>query len=297
VDGQPDTVLYGIHNAWNAGFYMQDEISAGKKWTITAGARYDYYDLTGTYMESNVSPKIAAVYRASKTVSFRSLLARAFRNPSIAERFTKFEQGGGFSFKVSPYLKAEKLTLSAEVGSKIALGNKVKIDPAIYYNRYKDLISYKQVSAAGEPLQFEVVNLAKSVMQGFEIGVEYDPFKSLKLLAGYNYLDARDQSEGRVNDVLPYKPRHTTYFNVIYTYKILHLSLLGRSRSKIDEVFIYPGSEPAGYFLLNAKLSGGITRNLSAYVQMDNITDVQYEEIERYRMPGRSFGFGINYSF
>jgi outer membrane receptor protein involved in Fe transport len=50
VDGQPDTVLYGLHKAWNAGFYAQDEITAGKKWTFTAGARYDYYNITGTFM-------------------------------------------------------------------------------------------------------------------------------------------------------------------------------------------------------------------------------------------------------
>jgi outer membrane receptor protein involved in Fe transport len=248
-------------------------------------------------MESNVSPKIAAVYKASNSLSFRSLVARAFRNPSIAERYTKFEQGGGFSFQVSPYLKAEKLTLSAELGSKFSLGTKLKFDAALYYNKYKDLISYKQVSQPGEPLRFEVVNLAKSLMQGFEISFEYDPFKSLKLLAGYNYLDARDLSEDRVNDVLPYKSKHTTYFNVIYSYKFLHLSVLGRSRSRIDEVFIYPGSEPAGYFLLNTKLSANLTHSLSAYLQVDNITDVQYEEIERYRMPGRSFGFGVNFSF
>jgi hypothetical protein len=130
-----------------------------------------------------VSPKIAAVYKVSNSLSFRSLLARAFRNPSIAERYTKFEQGGGFRFQVSPYLKAEKLTLSAELGSKISFGSKFKIDAALYYNRYKDLISYKQVSLPGEDLVFEVVNLAKSLMQGFEISFEYDPFKNLKLLA------------------------------------------------------------------------------------------------------------------
>ncbi len=297
VDGRPDTVLYGLHRAWNAGVYAQDEITAGKKWTVTAGARYDYYSITGTFMESNVSPKIAAVYRASKSVAIRSLLARAFRNPSIAERYTKFEQGGGFSFQVSPYLKAEKLTLSAELGSKISFGSKLKLDAALYYNQYKDLISYKQVSLPGQPLRFEVVNLAKSLMQGFEISAEYDPFKRLKLLAGFNYLDARDESAGRINDVLPYKSKYTTYFNAIYTYTYFHLSILGRSRSKIDEVFIYPGSEPAGYFLLNAKLSAQFTRSLSVYAQVDNITDVQYEEIERYRMPGRNFGFGVNFSF
>jgi len=297
VNGQPDTVLYGLHHEWNAGIFAQDEITAGKKWIITAGARYDYFNLTDTHMESNVSPKIAAVYKASNTLSFRSLLASAFRNPSIAERFTKFEQGGGLSFKVSPDLRAEKLTLSAELGSKISLGARLKIDAALYYNRYKDLISYKQVSTPNEPLTFEVVNLNKALMQGFEVSFEYDPIKNLKLLAGYNYLDARDQSDGRYNDVLPYKSKHTTYFNIIYHYQYFYLSVLGRSRSKIDEVFIYPGSEPDGYFLLNAKLSGSITRYLSAYIMVDNITDVQYEEIERYRMPGRNFGFGLNFSF
>jgi hypothetical protein len=76
---------------------------------------------------------------------------------------------------------------------------------------------------------------------GFEISFEYDPFKNLKLLAGYNYLDARDQSDGRVNDVLPTN-KHTTYFNAIYTFKFTPLRAWC-SRSKIDEVFIYPGNQ------------------------------------------------------
>ncbi|HJW31703.1 MAG TPA: TonB-dependent receptor, partial [Saprospiraceae bacterium] len=283
--------------AWNAGIYAQDEISAGRKWTFTAGARYDYYRITGTFMESNISPKLAAVFRPNKNLSFRSLVARAFRNPSIAERFTKFEQGGGLTFQVSPKLKAEKLTLSAELGSKISVGSKLKLDIALYYNHYKDLISYKQISNPGDPLRFEVVNLNKAVMQGAEISAEFDISKKLAVMAGYNYLDARDASPGRLNDVLPYKSKHTAYANVIYTFKYFHLSLMARSRSRIDEVFIYPKSEPDGYLLFNGKLSARFTRSLSGYIQVDNITDVQYEEIERYRLPGRTFGLGVNFSF
>ncbi len=295
VNGNPDTVLYGKHRAWNAGLYAQDEITTGKKWTITAGARYDFYSITNTFMESNVSPKLAAVYKASSSISFRALLARAFRNPSIAERYTKFEQGGGLSFQISPLLKAEKLTLSAEAGGKMAVGSKLKLDWSLYYNHYKDLISYRQLPGTG--FRFEVINLNKAIMQGFEINLDYAFSKDLKFIAGYNYLDARDASDGRINDVLPYKSKHTAYLNLLYTYKYFHLSLLARSRSRIDEVFIYPGSEPEGYFLMNAKLSGHLTRSLSAYLQVDNMGDVQYEEIERYRMPGRTFGMGVNFQF
>lgn len=297
VDGRPDTVLYGRHKAWNLGVYIQDEIAAGKKWTVTAGIRYDHYRIRGTFMESNVSPKLAAVYQLSKRIAIRALLARAYRNPSIAERYTKFEQGGGLTFQISPLLRAEKLNLSAEIGGNFNINHHLKADVAIYYNRYKDLISYVQRSAPNEPLRFEVINLNRAIMQGFECSMEYAPIKSLNFQAGYNYLDAKDDSPGRVNDVLAYKSKHTAYFNASYKWKDLQLAGQLRSRSRIDEVFIYPGSEPDGYVLLNAKLTYTFTDSFSAYLKSDNITDVQYEEIERYRMPGRSFGAGLSVSF
>ena len=176
VYGQPDTVLYGEHTAWNLAGYIQDQMTFNDKLIVTAGVRYDYYQITGTFMEGNINPKIAAVYQLNKKVSVRGLLARAFRNPSIAERYTKFEQGGGLSFTTSPYLRAEKLTISAEVGTKINL-NKLKFDISLYYNQYKDLISYQQRSAPGEPLLFEVINLNKAIMKGFEISGMYSPIK------------------------------------------------------------------------------------------------------------------------
>ncbi|MEO6132659.1 MAG: TonB-dependent receptor, partial [Saprospiraceae bacterium] len=131
VDGQPDTVLYGVHRAWNAAVYVQDQIMLGEKWVFTAGVRFDQYKIAHTFSEGNVNPKIAAVCEVSKKVSVRGLLARAFRNPSIAERYTKFEQGGGLSFKPNPSLRSEKLTLSAELGTKINLADKLKLDVAV----------------------------------------------------------------------------------------------------------------------------------------------------------------------
>ena len=296
INGQPDTVLYGKHKAWNLGVFVQDQIMLGSQWTITAGIRFDQYKIQNTFTESNVNPKVAAVYECTKNISIRGLVARAFRNPSIAERYTKFEQGAGLRFKPNPYLRAEKLTFSAELGTKINLAPKLKFDLAFFYNQYKDLISYLQHSAPGEPLLFEVVNLNKAIMQGFEISADYAPFPYLRINTGYTFLDARDQSDRRYNDVLPYKSKHTAYLTLLTGYKNLSLSLNARSRSKIEEVFIYPGSEPDGYVILSGKMSYQITPHLSSYLSIGNMTNVQYEEIERYRMDGRSFTIGINYS-
>jgi outer membrane receptor protein involved in Fe transport len=296
IDGRPDTVLYGVHRASNIGIFVQDQMTLSDRLTVTGGLRYDYYNIRGTFMEGNVNPKIAAVYQLTDKVSVRSLLARAFRNPSISERYTKFEQGGGLRFTTSPLLKAEKLTVSAEIGTKINI-SRFRFDIAVYYNKYKDLIYYEQRPTPDGSILFEVVNLNKAIMQGFEISGEYAPIKELSFQAGYTYLDAKDVSEEAINDVLAYKSKHTTYFNILASHKRWQLFLQSRSRSRIDEVFIYPGSEPAGYILFGGKLSYTISDKVSTYFKIDNATDVQYEEIERYRMAGRNFMVGVNMQF
>ena len=40
-----------------------------------------------------------------------------------------------------------------------------------------------------------------------------------------------------------------------------------------------------------------ISDKVSTYFKIDNATDVQYEEIERYRMAGRNFMVGVNMQF
>ena len=95
VNGIPDTVLYGEHRTTSAGIYIQDEIQWSEALITTLGLRYDLFHLRNALDESNVSPKLALTYQVNPQVSVRALFSRAFRNPSIAERFIKFEQGGG----------------------------------------------------------------------------------------------------------------------------------------------------------------------------------------------------------
>jgi outer membrane receptor protein involved in Fe transport len=133
-------------------------------------------------------------------------------------------------------------------------------------------------------------------MQGFEISSDYMPWHWLHLQAGYTFLDARDQSEGRVNDVLPYKSKHTGYASASVTYEKLNVFLQARGRSDIHEVFIYPGSEPEGYVIFNSRISYALNKNFSASIGISNLTNVLYEEIERYRMEGRSLTLGVRYS-
>ncbi len=292
----PDTVLYGRHKAMNFGVYFQDEINFNEKWTATAGIRYDYYNILGEFDESNLSPKIAVVFKPSKKLSFRTLFAQAFRNPAIAERFIKFEQGGGLTFQPNPDLRSEKLRFSSEFGSRFSIGKKAHFDVAYFYNWYNDLISFQQIPNPRGLLLYEVININKALLQGFEINGTFTPVKNMTLRLAYTYLDASDRSDGRLNDALPYKRKHTFNLFGTYQYKNFGFHINSRYKSGIEEVFIYPGSEPQAHFLLNARLDARISDVYSAFIAIDNIGNVQYEELERYRMPGRAFTFGARFT-
>lgn len=296
IHAVPEEYLYGKRQATNLAAYAQDEIRLSERWTSTFGIRYDFNKIIDGYSEGNVSPKAAFVYRIRDTWSVRALFAQAFRTPSIAERYIQFEQGGGLRFQQNPNLKAERLYLSAEIGTKFDVSNHLQFDVSLYHNRYRNLIFYHQLSGPPNPLLFEIRNLNRALIQGFECDLRFKWDSWLRVAVGYAYLDARDRSSNRTDDNLPYKAKHTASIQAGLTYRHLSLDVNARHRSAIKEVFIYAGSEPAAYTVVNAR-AGYSFGSHRIYVACQNITHQQYEEIERYRMPGRTFSLGLELHF
>ncbi len=298
VSGRPDTVLYGEHRALGAGLYGQDEFAITRKLTATAGLRFDYYSIFGQVRSSNLSPKIAFLYETNRNLSFRLLLAQAFRDPPVAERFIKFEQGGGLRFKPNPDLRAERLNLSAELGVKAHPVPGGSLDVALFYNHYNNLISFRQLSNPLEPLLYQVINLKSARMQGVEISYQQQWKRLLTLSVSYTFLDAKDISAERINDVLAYKVRHSFGMGATAYFQGFTFHADCRYRSRIEEVFIYPGSEPAAVFVANTKVGYSLpSGRYAAWLSISNLNNAQYEELERYRMPGRSFTLGLDLKF
>lgn len=295
TDGIPDTLLYGEHLAYNLAFYLQDEWRINENMIVTTGLRFDYYEIINEYYQAHLSPKVSAIYKWSDKISSRLLLSQAFRNPSIAERFIKFEQGGGLRFIPNPGLTTERLDLSTELGTKWTLNSNWSTDMALFYNNYSDLISFQRLSAADEPLLYQVVNLKKAIMQGAEIKINYRNNKGLSMGLGYTYLDALDNSPDRLNDNLAYKVKHSLHFDFNKSWDHFSLNLNARYKSAIKEVFIYPGSEPDAFALVDMRAAYKIKEGYAIYLAIKNLTNTQYEELERYRMPGRSFSMGARF--
>ena len=80
-------------------------------------------------------------------------------------------------------------------------------------------------------------------------------------------------------------------------WKKLEMNFDGRYNSRVEEVFLYPNDEPEAYVLLNAKLATHLVSGLTLSLSGNNLLDTQYEELARYRMPGRHWVAGMSWEF
>jgi outer membrane receptor for ferrienterochelin and colicin len=296
VHSSPDTIMYGDRQINNYALFAQDDITLSKSVTATLGARYDWNHLVGGKTLEQLSPKLAMVWSARKDLAFRALFAQAFRAPTIAELFLQRELGGGIAFVPNPKLGAEHIVDSEEMGVRWNPKPVFGLDVAAFRYNYEDMIYWVLIPGT-IPVEYQVRNLNSAVMSGADVALT-STVRALTLTANYMYLDARDQSPGRTDDNLAYRPRHTANFGAdlgLGRRWMLHGDT--RYRSKIDEVFLFESSLPAAYWVFNANVQYHLSDMVNLSAKVNNITNEAYEELARYRMPGRNYMFGVSLRF
>jgi outer membrane receptor for ferrienterochelin and colicin len=294
VQSAPDTTLYGDHQINNYAVFVQDDIDLSSSVTATVGARYDWNHLVGARTLDQISPKVALVWTATPEIAVRGLFAQAFRAPTIAELYLERELGGGIDFVPNPDLDAEHIVASAEVGVRWSPDPLFGADVAAFRYDYEDMIYWIEISdELGIPGPvYQVRNLNSALMSGVEVSAT-STWRALSASANYTYLDARDRSEGREDDVLAYRPRHSANLgaDVLVNRWLLHGD--ARYRSDIEEVFLFPLQAPTAYWIYNANVQFRVSDHVTASAKVNNVLDTQYEELARYRMPGRNWVFGV----
>lgn len=313
VRSTPAEILYGDQQQYNIGVFLQEQWNIFMKNNIpvlsaTLGGRFDYNKFIGSFEEKKISPKLSLLYSPQSkspildNTSYRFLVGKAFRAPSIAELYFKKELFGGFNFVYNPDLLPEDM-ISFEVGFRKQFKNRFNVDFSFFINLYDNLIQY--VNIGPTPLgPFQVQNVAKAQVKGFEFLMDYNSSINLfseKFNSGiefdYTYLDARDLSQGRSDDILPYKPKHLFNSNINLAYHGFNLNVNGRYVSEVEEVYFFKYEEPKDYFLLNMKLSKTFGKNISVFFAVNNLTDKFYQELERIAAPNRNYNAGINLEF
>ncbi len=299
VASSPDSILYGRQQVNNFAVYAQNELKLHSKFTTTLGLRFDHNHLIAGKTISEFSPKVSFLYTPTPEVSWRVLFGQAFRAPTIAERFFKVELGGGILFLQNPDLDAEQMNFSFESGLRWRIHRNIDFDIAYYRYQYRDLIYWVDITQEFNVSfpYFQVRNLNEALTQGIETTITARWSNWFRGFLNYTYLNAKDLSEDRLDDVLAYRPEHSFYASGDFNWNRFTLHLNGRYRSDIEEVFLFPLQAPEAFTVFNSKLRVSLANSVDLSLSINNLLNSEYEELARYRMPMRNWMLGAAYRF
>ncbi len=267
------------------GAYVQDEIELSDRLRAVAGLRVDYHGATSAETDLVPSPRLGAVYKPSSLLSLRASLSRGYRAPSASEQYTSTTQ---FGFKVVPNLALTgERAWAGEVGGTADIGGWLRLDGAIFYSDFEDLIEPAPVP--GQFFTFQFQNVARARVAGLDSGVQVGLFDDmLGLRLNYLYLNTEDK---RTGNPLPYRSPH----NVTVTASLLRglLAVDFLHRSEVQRVLAYPLDQRGPISVVDLRLA----YRIGDWVMMGKVSNLfqkEYVDIQE-RNPGatRQFRFTV----
>jgi vitamin B12 transporter len=259
----------------NYALYLNNKLKLmGESLIITAGARYDDLDTSGT----KTTFRFGAAFSLSATGAIiKAGYGTGFRAPSLNELF--------FPFYGNPGLKPEETT-SWEVGiSQDLFEDRVHLSITYFDQEYENLIWT-------DPKTFTAANIKDAHVKGMETGLAIQATDYMNIKAGYTYLDTEDRQSGKQ---LPLRPQDklniavdvsTSNFTATADYTFVG----DRFDSSVKRTL-------SSYSIVNMSGSYTVSGGLTLFARIENLFDEEYEEIGSFNTPGLSFYGGVRVSF
>lgn len=259
----------------NYALYINNKLKLlGDALVVTAGARHDDLDISGT----KTTARFGAVYTLSHAgVSIRAGYGTGFRAPSLNELF--------FPFYGNPNLKPEETT-SWEVGiEKDFFEERVHLSATYFDQEYENLITTN-------PLTFTAANIADAHVKGLEMSAAIQINDNIHVKTGYAYLDTKDRQTG---NQLPLRPQDKLNLTVDVSIKgftfVAYYTFVGeRYDSSVKRTL-------SSYSLVSMSSSFRVSKGITLFARGENLLGENYEEIGSFGTPGFSLYGGMRISF
>lgn len=315
-----------------SGLFIQDEIAISDRFSLIPGLRFDRYQLTpasgdplfasakspATLSGSKVTPKFAAIFKFSATLSTFVQLAEGFRAPTPAQ------VNNGFTNQIANYQSVANGNLRAETSRSAELG--IRYSDAItsaeivaFDSRYKDFIS--QVQTAGNftpanPAIFQYRNLGTVKISGAEAKAKFQFKSGLGLFGNIAYAKGDDTSTHQPLDIVdPIK----AVLGLTYTQEKFGAQIVGQftrakaasrvatpdPRTGTSPLFLSPASsvfDVQGFY--------AFSKTINLNWAINNITDKKYwvwadvrgqsvasTVLDSFTQPGRNFAVSLKVVF
>ena len=298
-----DAKIFGKHysNSYAAYFLTQGNLL--NNFTLSIGSRWEGYWVDDDILDQTIAPQIALNWNKNGVLAFRTSYGKGFRVPTIAELFSS-SQLNIFKVESNPDLIAETSD-AFEVGSSVILSNwgmvsLLKIDVAIFNNRYKNLI--EPLPDNNGIIHFE--NITDARINGAEVGVNIGLLSNnLILSTAYTWLDpvAIDNSKNII-DTLSYRFRHNSISTITGYWNEFSANIEYRYASRIGSVQLFDENLQTGsdirvpIHLWNVGF-GYNWKGLETRIRIENLFQYYYVELERNMGEERKISINISKSF
>jgi iron complex outermembrane receptor protein len=266
LDNRPDYVMVDTASHETAGYLIVQQTLL-EKLTLNAGIRLEN---SANYGNEWI-PQGGAAYRPFRNTTLKASVSKGFRSPTLRELFM---------WNHNPDLKPERMInyeLSAE---QTFLNGRLSAELTGFMADGSNRIQ----SQAGA-----LLNTGEFKNTGVELAVKGKAGKNLRVQANYSYL--------KTDAPVLYAPEQQVFlsadyrlkkwsFNASYQY-VYHLNTdltTGAGTS----------AQIQNYGLIDAQVSCRPAKGLTVFVQGENLTDVSYETVYLYPMPGITVWGGVS---
>jgi vitamin B12 transporter len=278
--------------------YAQFQGEIVKGLTLTAGERFDHYDVFGEHFTGQV----AAAWVLPTDTVLRASWGQGFKAPSLFQLFSPYgnqnlqsERSHDWDAGVEQRFWNDRLTVSV----------------THFDIRFKNLIDFE--SCPGSPLCYNpayqiatgyYANVGLEKSSGEELQASLKVSESFSLIANYTRTRTVDESPADTTYGLPLfnRPGSAANLTVSYTspFKFSTSVALRYSGSSLSENFnVYPTTDLrlGGYTLIDFRASYPINDHVEVYGRVDNLTDKRYETVYQYGTWGRTAFAGARLKF
>ncbi len=283
----------GKSKTWSV--FAQEEWRIAEPFTLYAGLRYDSWEVSDgssgepgseidfdSNTESEISPKLAAVWQALQNTTVKASVGHGFRPPTLYELYRTWTSYAT-TYQSNPDLSPETVW-AYDIGiDQLFFDGKTRLSLSGYRNDIEDLIYY-QVDGSTKTR----TNAGEARTYGVEIEAAQKITDWLTVWGNFTYTDAKitenatdpDSEDKQIAGI----PENTWNVGMDAQWGWLRASLMGRYYSKIyndsdnsdTAEGVYGTYEPA--LFVDAKVSAAPLDWMEFSVSVDNIFDETYYE-------------------
>jgi outer membrane cobalamin receptor len=263
---------------YTGNLFLQDYFNLWENTNVTLGLSYLYFKVEEGQTKNKISPMISLSQNLFTNFRIYASYANAVRVPTL---FQLYSETSG-----NPDLKPEDAN-KIETGIEWYLfmndeDRYLSLQLAYFYNDLTDLI-YRASSS------YRFQNISEATLYGAEVQSVFNYNRYLSAELGYAYLNSPDSS----TEILEEVPQNKIYFRLgIRTDLQINLNY---ELNYFDERTTYvPSKNLDSYILHSVNIGYQILEFLKLRAELNNITDVYYEEELGYPSAGRTFIAGLN---